>query len=161
MFSGYWRRPEETLAATRNLWYHTGDLGRIDSAGSLWFAARKKEFIRRRGENVSMLELETAFLAIDGVAEAAVAGVPSEVGDQDILACLVPRHGQRLDAATLFRQFAESLPYYAIPRYVKVARELPKNALGRVLRYELSAMPDETWDFESLGLVVSRDGRRA
>lgn len=161
MFSGYWRRPEETVTATRNLWYHTGDLGRISTNGSLLFSGRKKEFIRRRGENVSMLELETAILSIDGVAEAAVVGVPSAVGDHDILACVVPTGGRELEPAALFAELAESLPYYAVPRYVRVAGALPRNALGRVLRYELSSVDAAVWDFDSLELSVAREARRA
>ncbi|MFC4945802.1 AMP-binding protein [Pseudonocardia sp. GCM10023141] len=161
MFSGYWKRPDATVEATRNLWYHSGDLGRITASGSLRFAGRKKESIRRRGENVSMLELETALLTNPDLVEAAVVGVPSPSGEQDILACVVPMDGRHLDASSLFAHFVEALPYFAIPRFVTVSQSLPRNALGRVMRHELPGIEGETWDLDALGLTVAREGRRA
>jgi len=161
MFSGYWRRPEATVEATSTLWYHTGDLGRLNERGCLQFVSRKKESIRRRGENVSMLELEAALVRSPLIADAAVAAVPSAVSEDDIIVYLVAPPGRGPDADELFHFFTETLPYFAIPRYVRVVESLPRNALGRVMRHELPPPDDLTWDYDELGLTLEKSGRRA
>jgi crotonobetaine/carnitine-CoA ligase len=161
MFSGYWRRPDATAEATTTLWYHTGDLGRLNARGHLEFVSRKKESIRRRGENVSMLELEAALLRSPLIAEAAVAAVPSAVSEDDIVAYLVPEPGREPAPGELFSFFRESLPYFAIPRYVRVVPQLPRNAIGRVMRHELPPLDHLTWDLDDLGLTLEKGGRRA
>src|SRR5690606_28044397 len=82
MFSGYWRRPEDTVKAWRNLWFHTGDLGYFDEDGFFFFVDRKKDYIRRRGENISSMEVENVFLRHSAVAEVAAYGVPSDMGEE-------------------------------------------------------------------------------
>lgn len=161
MFSGYWNRPEATVAATRSLWYHSGDLGRIHPTGSLQFMGRKKESVRRRGENVSMFELETAIVTCSGIHEAAVVGVPSSSSEDDILTYLVPEEGYDLSPEYIFDFFRTHLPYYAIPRYVSLVTTLPKNAMGRVMKHELPGLDGSQWDFEALGLTVKREERRS
>lgn len=162
MFSGYWNNPEATLAAFRNLWHHTGDAGRVDEDGTLFFADRKKDSMRRRGENISSMELEEAILKHDAISAVAVHAVPSDVGEDDIKACIVPAVREELTAQSLFAFFKATLPYYAIPRYVELMDELPRNPVNRVQKFILRerGVTPETWDFEELGLVVERSERR-
>jgi carnitine-CoA ligase len=162
MFSGYWRQPEATLTAWRNLWHHTGDLARTDEHGVLRFVDRKKDAVRRRGENVSSLELEAAIRQHPAVADVAVCAIASATGEDDIRAVVVCAPDQTLDPAELFGFFKRSIPYYAIPRYVEVVEALPVNSFGRVMKHVLRAAapgPD-SWDFEDMGLVVPKGERR-
>ncbi|MGQ0634560.1 MAG: AMP-binding protein [Planctomycetaceae bacterium] len=163
MFQGYWRKPEATVTAFRNLWYHTGDFGRADADGFITFVDRKKDALRRRGENVSSVELETAILCHSSVAEVAVHAVPSELLEDEIKACLVLKPGASVEPRELFEFFKGALPYFTIPRYVEVVPELPRNATLRVMKHVLRdrGVTESTWDLHALGLVVSREERRA
>ena len=161
IFSGYWNRPDATLTAFRNLWYHTGDYGRRHDDGFFSFVDRKKDAMRRRGENVSSVELERAIMAHPEVLEAAVHAVPSHLGEDDIKACLVVA-GDGIALDELFDFFKTNLPYFAIPRYVEFRKELPKNGVGRVLKHKLRAegVNDSTVDLEERGLAVAKTDRR-
>jgi carnitine-CoA ligase len=162
IFAGYWRKTEATLETWRNLWHHTGDLGYFDSAGMLYFVDRKKDALRRRGENVSSVELELAIGRHPGVAQVAVHAAPSELSEDEIKACLVLEPGAVAEWPELFRYFRENLPYYAVPRYVQVMDELPANAVGRVLKHRLRDdwNAPGTVDFQALGLTVEKSARR-
>jgi carnitine-CoA ligase len=162
MYQGYWHNPEATLRATTNLWHHTGDFGRQDEAGNLYFFDRKQQAMRRRGENISTLELEAAISKHPAVAEAAVHAVPSELTEDDVRAVLVLVPGRSVTPAELFEFFVDTLPYFAVPRYVQIRPELPVNSLGRVMKHELKtgALSDDTWDLETMGYTISREGRR-
>ncbi|WP_329410428.1 AMP-binding protein [Nocardia vinacea] len=162
LFSGYWRKESATLESSRNLWHHTGDYGRLDDAGYLTFVDRKKDALRRRGENVSSIELEKAILAHPTVRQVAVHAVASEVTEDDIKACIVLAENAAISPQELFDFFEKSLPYYAIPRYVEVMDQLPENAVSRVQKHILRARGNGpgVWDFEELGMVVRRDHRR-
>jgi crotonobetaine/carnitine-CoA ligase len=163
MYVGYWGKPEATLRAFSTLWYHTGDYGRRDHDGFISFVDRKKDAVRRRGENVPTVELENAIVTHPEIAEVAVHAVPSEATEDDIKACLVLAPGAHLDPDTLFPFLRERLPHFAVPRYVELLDELPKNAVGRVMKFQLRERPntgDRVWDFERLGLTVRRDERR-
>ena len=162
MFAGYWGKPEASLEAFRDLWYHTGDFGRADADGFIKFVDRKKDTIRRRGENVASLELETAIGAHPAVAEVAVLAVPSDVSEDEIKACLVLHPGAQVEIGDLFEFFKEHLPYYAIPRYVEYLDELPRNAVARVMKHQLRAdgITATTIDLQAEGLTVARSERR-
>lgn len=162
MYAGYWNKPEDTIKAWRNLWHHTGDYGRADADGFITFVDRKKDALRRRGENISSMELEMAIVQHPAIAEAAIHAVPSELLEDDVKACIVVAPGQAVEPAELFGFFKQNLPYYAVPRYVEVVPELPKNAVMRVMKHKLRerGITDETWDFEKLGLTIARDERR-
>jgi crotonobetaine/carnitine-CoA ligase len=162
MFEGYWRMPDETLRAFRTLWYHTGDLGRLDADGSLCFVDRKKDALRRRGENVSSLELEAAIARHPGIVEAAVHAVPSEATEDDIKACIVLTAPDSVEPRELFDFFTANLPYFAIPRYVEVVNALPKNAVGRVMKFQLKdrVQVGPVWDLDDLGLTITKAERR-
>lgn len=162
MYSGYWNKPEETVTAWRNLWHHTGDFGRMDEHGFLSFVDRKKDVLRRRGENVSSLYVETVLRELPGVADVAVCAVPSSLGDDDIKACIVEKAPGELTPDAVFEFLRERVAYFAIPRYVQLREALPVNALGRVMKHRLrdEGVPDGCWDLEKLGLVVPRQERR-
>jgi crotonobetaine/carnitine-CoA ligase len=162
MFDGYWGKPEATLEAFRNLWHHTGDVGRIDGQGLLHFVDRRKDVMRRRGENVSSIELEAAILRHSRIAEVGVHAVSSPATEDDIKACVVLSQGEPLAPEDLFTFFRDSLPYFAVPRYVEFLEALPRNAMGRVLKHELRACPlgPGTIDFDRLGLTISAHQRR-
>ncbi|GCD88134.1 AMP-binding protein [Nocardioides sp. LS1] len=132
MMQGYWNKPEATAEAWRNLWFHTGDLVRRYDDGSLEYIGRKKDSIRRRGENVSAWEVETAVLAHPHVLEAAAIGVPSEVGEEDVAVLVVSVPGQTVDPAQLVEFVSTDLPRFAVPRYVEVVDSLPKTPSERI-----------------------------
>jgi len=157
MFEGYHGRPEATLAQLRNLWFHTGDLARRDDAGNLWFVDRKKDAVRRRGENISSFEVEAVITAHPQVEAAAMVGVPSPLGEQDVKVFVV-RSDPALTEEALLDHAAERMPYFAVPRYVEFVDDLPRNATGRVLKYQLRDQPntDATWDREAAGYRVRR-----
>jgi carnitine-CoA ligase len=162
MFLGYWNAPEATISAARNLWHHTGDSGRADEDGFITFVDRKKDALRRRGENVSSMELEAAIMRHPAVDRAAVHAVPSDLTEDDIKACLTLRAGATLSPQGIFEFCKANLPYFAVPRYVEVTDALPLNAMGRIMKHVLreQGVTPATWDLEALGLVVERDQRR-
>ncbi|MGH2727570.1 MAG: AMP-binding protein, partial [Actinomycetota bacterium] len=162
LYLGYWRKPEATIETWRNLWHHTGDYGRADDKGWITFVDRKKDALRRRGENVSSQELERAIAGHAKIAEAAVHAIPSPMTEDDIKACIVLVNGEGITPEELFDFFKEVLPYFAIPRYVELVPELPKNATLRVMKHLLRerGVTPETWDLEATGLGVSREERR-
>ena len=137
MFEGYFNNPEATVAMWRNLWFHTGDLGRANEDGYIQFVDRKKDYLRRRGENVSSFEAEQAIRACPKVADVAVVGIPSELGEDDVLACVVVKPGEVLTFEELLAHCIGNMPYFAVPRYIEFLDELPRNPVGRVLKHEL------------------------
>lgn len=162
MFQGYWNKPEATVEALRGVWYHTGDFARQDADGFFYFVDRKKDMMRRKGENVSSFELERAIVSHAAIVEAAAHAVPHADIEDDIKVCLVLDRGAGLTPQEAFDFFGANLPYFAIPRYVEVLVELPKNAVGRVMKHELRerGVTDQTWDLQALGLVLAREHRR-
>lgn len=157
MFSGYWRRPDAFAAVTPNLWFHTGDLGRFED-GFFHFVDRKKDYLRRRGENVSSQEVEQALLAHADLAEVAVHAVPSEHTEDDIKVTAVRVAGSALTEADLFDWAKERVPYFALPRYIEFREQLPVSPLGRVHKYKLrhEGRTEATWDRETAGVEWDR-----
>ncbi len=158
MFEGYDGRADATLEQLRNLWFHTGDLGRVDAEGNFYYADRKKDAMRRRGENISSFEVEQALVRHPDVVEVAAIGVPSELGEDDVMVLVVPAPGSNIDVEAFMDFCCERLPYFAVPRYVEISDELPKNAVGRVLKHVLRerGVTDAAWDREQAGYVVTR-----
>ena len=158
MFAGYWNRPEATVEVLRNLWFHTGDLGRLDDEGFLSFVDRKKDYLRRRGENISSFEMERTVIAHDAIADVAVHAVPSDQGEDDVKVTAVLVVGAVLTEEELCRWTAERVPYFAIPRYVEFRSDLPRNPVGRVLKYELrdDGVTITTWDRDAAGITFER-----
>ena len=161
MLTGYYGRPRETAEAFRNLWFHTGDYGRRDADGFYYFVDRKKDAIRRRGENITSGEVEQAVNAHPAVAENAVIAVPSELGEDEVMTCIVLHPGQEVDFAQLTAFLDDRLPYFMVPRYFEVLSELPKTANEKVQKVELRrrgnhGVTDATWDREQHGVQLSR-----
>lgn len=157
-YSGYWNKPEITLTTWRNLWHHTGDFGRMDAGGHVTFVDRKKDVLRRRGENVSALALETLIRKHPAAADVAVSPVPGTFGDDDIKASLVLAEGASLTPREFFDFMRDKVPYFAVPRYVDIREQLPVNAIGRVMKHVLrdEGVTDAMWDLEGLGLVAAK-----
>jgi crotonobetaine/carnitine-CoA ligase len=158
MFAGYWNRPDATVEATRNLWFHTGDLGRLDDDGYAYFVDRKKDALRRRGENISSFEMEKVLFGNDAIRDAAVHAVPSPLGEDDVKITVVLQDGVPLTEEELCRWVAERVPFFAIPRYVEFRSDLPRNPVGRVLKYQLreEGVTAATWDREAAGVTFDR-----
>lgn len=139
-------------------WFRTGDLGRLDRDQNLTYVDRIKDALRRRGENISSVEVEAVVMSHPAVAEAAAVGVPSELGEDDVLVVVTLRPGATLDFAELLDFCAARMPYFCVPRFVETVSELPKNVIGRIrkdLLRERGAGPG-AWDRESSGYVVRR-----
>ena len=146
--SGYFRMPEKTIEAWRNLWFHTGDRVVRDADGAFRFVDRIKDAIRRRGENISSFEVEQVLLSHPGVASCAVYPVRSELAEDEVMAALVARDGERVDPAELARFCASRLPYFAVPRYIDVLADLPRTENGKVQKFKLRerGVGPQTWD---------------
>lgn len=144
----YYRMPEKTVEAWRNLWFHTGDYLQRDEAGWFSFLDRKKDAIRRRGENVSSFEVETGVNAHEAVLESAAISVPSPLGEDEVMVCVVLKPGCSLSAEALIAHCEARMAYFMVPRYVRFMRELPKTPTERVQKYRLRAegVTSDTWD---------------
>jgi len=134
---GYYNMPEATLAAYRNLWFHTGDRGYFDKDGYLYFVDRKKDAIRRRGENISSWEVEQIIGRHQAVAEVAVFAVQAEMSEDEVMAVVVLREGMALTAADLVRYCQDNMAYFMIPRFLEFIQELPKTMTEKVQKYKL------------------------
>ncbi|MFN3725958.1 MAG: AMP-binding protein [Allosphingosinicella sp.] len=158
MFKGYWRRPEETLRIMDDLWLHSGDIGKFDEDGFFYFVDRKKDYLRRRGENISSFEMEAAFHQHPEIEEVAVHAVFSPRGEDDVKVTAVLKPGAALAEEALFRWAIDKVPYYALPRYIEFRETLPKNPQGRVLKYQLrdEGRTPATWDFEETDIQISK-----
>ncbi len=158
MFEGYWGRPEATVATSRNWWYHTGDVGRIDDDGYLFFVDRKADYLRRRGENISSFEVERILMGHGALADVAVHAVPSDLTEDDLKITATVAEGSSLTEEELFRWCIDELPYFALPRYIELRAELPRSPVGRVLKRELRAdgVTPTTWDAETAGIEYER-----
>lgn len=159
MFSGYFRQPDVTLQAFRNLWYHSGDLGRFDEDGELYFVDRKADFMRYKGRNISSFEVEAVVGQHPKVAAVAAFGVPAaEIEhEEEVKVCVVAREGESLDPDELARFVNDNAPYYLVPRFIELLDALPMTPTGRVRKFELRAAGNSrAWDRDASGFVVER-----
>jgi len=158
MFEGYWNRPADTLKIMRNMWLHSGDIGKFDENGYLYFVDRKKDYLRRRGENISSFEVETGLRGHPAVADVAVHAVFSDAGEDDVKATIVLKDGHTLTEQAMCHWAIERLPYFTIPRYFEFRKDLPRNSVGRVLKYQLrqEGCTPGTWDREKTGLKIPK-----
>jgi len=133
VFSGYWRMPEKTAEEfTPDLWFKTGDVGRLDSNGRLTIVGRSKDLIISGGYNVYPAEVEGAINDLPGVAESAVVGVPHPDFGEGVVAVVVPRPGASLDGAAIAAALKGRIANFKVPKQVYVVAELPRNAMGKV-----------------------------
>ncbi len=155
---GYWRNEEQTDLALKDGWLHTGDLGWQDEDGFLYFVDRKKDVIRRRGENISSQEVEDVIKRHPTVLDCAVIAVPSELGEDEVKAYVTPRPPSAVDEETVVRWCAENLAYFKVPRYIEVRDELPRTPSLRVrkdiLRQEREDLIAGCFDREAAGIRI-------
>ena len=157
---GYNGMPERTVDTWRNFWFHTGDAGRMDERGYVWYIDRIKDTIRRRGENISSYEVEAVLLEHPAVAEvAAVAVKAQEGGEDEVLACIILAEGaQRPEPTALLDFCVPRMPYFAVPRYIEYVTEIPKTPSQKIQKNKLRdrGLTETAWDRESAGYKVSR-----
>ncbi len=161
--SGYKGMPEATANLWRNGWMHTGDAFRRDADGRYYFVDRKKDMIRRRGENISSAEVETEVVSYPGVQRAAAFGVPDPRGEEEVMVLVECSPSVRIDPEQLTRYLVERLPHFMVPRYIEVCDELPITAATmRVQKAELRSkgVTSNTWDREAAGIVLKRERLR-
>jgi crotonobetaine/carnitine-CoA ligase len=160
IFNGYFERPDLTAQAWRNLWYHTGDLGRRDAAGEYYFVDRKADFIRFKGRNIASVEVEAAVAAHPAVAQAAAHGVISAelAAEAELKVCVVRKPGAQVTAEELARFVDDTAPYFFVPRYIEFLEALPATPTGRVQKYLLRerGVTPETWDARAAGFSAKR-----
>jgi crotonobetaine/carnitine-CoA ligase len=158
--AGYFKMPEKTVEAWRNLWFHTGDAGRFDASGRLYFVDRIKDCIRRRGENISSFEVEQVLNNHPAIAESAVVGirVDGAGGEEEVKALLILAPGQEIENAALLDYCAEHMPRFAVPRYLEWINDLSKTATGKIQKQSLrdDGLTDGTWDRETIGYKIAR-----
>lgn len=142
VFHGYWREEELTAYTFREGWHHTGDLGRLDEGGYLWFAGRKaeKELIKTGGENVYPVEVEKVILEHPNVKEVSVIGVPDPKFGEGIKAVVVLKGGTRLTAQELIDFVASRIARYKKPGYVEFVESLPKKEDGSIDRVKVKEL---------------------
>jgi crotonobetaine/carnitine-CoA ligase len=155
---GYYNMPEETLSRCRNLWYHTGDFGYRDEDGYFYFVDRKKDALRRRGENISSFEVEEVINSHPKVFESAVVAIPSELGEDDVKTVVVLKPGKKMTPEELISFCEDRMAYFAVPRYVEFKDVLPKTATLRIEKYKLreEGITPKTWDRERSGYKLKR-----
>ncbi len=158
MLLEYYRMPEKTVEAWRDLWFHTGDYLQYDAQGWYYFVDRKKDAIRRRGENISSFEVERLVLAHPAVLECAAVAVPSELGEDEVLLCAVLRPGAALDAGGLWAHCDAHMARFMVPRYLRFLERLPKTPTERVQKYLLRAagVTADTLDREAVAAGAAR-----
>jgi carnitine-CoA ligase len=155
MFLGYLGKPEKTVEAWRNLWFHTGDYVTRDDDGYYYFVDRKKDVIRRRGENLAPYDVESALNRHPAVFESVVIGVPSPLGEEDVKAFVLLKPGATASPKELFEFCVRELPFFMVPRFLEFLDEIPKTANQKAQRYVLRERRGGTqYDREELGIVV-------
>lgn len=159
LFKEYLGDPAATAEAWRNGWFHTGDLLWRDAEGLFYFVDRKKDAIRRRGENMSSLEIEIEVSAYEHVREVAAYGVDLPGGEQEVMVCVAPREGSSVDPKALIEFLIPRMAHFMVPRYVRVEAELPKTPTNKIQKVELrkEGVTAQTWDREAAGIRVKRE----
>ncbi len=146
---GYYKMPDQTAAAWRNGWFHTGDVLTYDRAGRFYFVDRLKDAIRRRGENISSFEVEKLVSEHPDVLECAAVGVATSHGDEEVLVAVIVADPDQFDPAALIDFLVPRMPSFMVPRYVEIAEALPRSeTTGRVRKQVLRArgLTDRAWD---------------
>lgn len=160
MFPGYLGRAEATANAWRNLWFHTGDAVYRTSEGEYILVDRLRDSIRRRGENISSMEVEAAANAHVSVAESAAVAVPSAHSEDEVLLYVMPAPVSAVDPEQVYRYLAGQLPYFAVPRFIAVVADFQRTGSNKIQKHVLRerGLPADCWDAEKHGLRATRDG---
>ena len=142
VFKGYWNLPQDTAAAFRNGWHHTGDLGRLDADGYLWYSGRKpeKELIKPGGENVYPAEVEKVILEHPNVERTAVIGIPDPKWKEAIKAVCQLKSGQDLTHEALIQFVGERIARFKKPQYVEFVTKMPVTATGEIDRQKVKEL---------------------
>lgn len=148
IMSGYYKQPELTLQAQRNLWFHTGDRGSLDADGYLRFHGRLKELIRRGGEMISPVEIETKLRGMAGVVDCAVVGVPDAIQGEEIKAIVVAGDAP-LAAGDVLHFLQGKLPRHMLPRYVEFLAAIPKTETQKIQRFKLQYVNGAVTDLKA------------
>lgn len=157
--AGYYEMPDKTAEIYRNFWLHTGDLASKDEAGFFYFVDRKKDAIRRRGENISSFEVEAAVNTHPAILESAAFPVKSAVTEDDVMVVVVLKPGEKMDPEALCRYCADRMPYFWVPRYLRLVREpLPRTPTNKVEKFKLRELgvTTDTWDRERSNIRIAR-----
>ena len=139
VFAGYWGLPDATAEAFRSGWFHTGDLGRVDSEGYITLVDRKKDMIISGGENVYPIEVEQVLCRHPAIREVAVVGIPHDRWGETPIAVAALHDGEQVADDELIAYVRERMAHFKCPTRVEFVRELPRNATGKVLKTTLRA----------------------
>jgi crotonobetaine/carnitine-CoA ligase len=156
MMLEYYNMPRETMETWGDLWFHTGDILMELDDGHFTFVDRKKDALRRRGENISSFEVESAVNKHPAVLQSAVVAVPSGMGDDDVMLCVTLQPDMTLGPDELIRHCREHMARFMVPRYVRVVDDLPHTPTQRVRKHVLreQGLTADTWDREKGGDVT-------
>jgi acyl-coenzyme A synthetase/AMP-(fatty) acid ligase len=142
-FSGYLKNPEATAEAWAGGWFHSGDVVRQDADGAMYFVDRRKNVIRRSGENISALEVEAGLVADPAVAMVVVCPVPDDVRGDEVMACIIPAPGTARESQTatdIARRSLQALAYFKIPGYIAFVDSLPLTPSEKPRRGDIRAL---------------------
>jgi carnitine-CoA ligase len=161
MLHFYNKMPEKTVQDFRNFWFHTGDAGMMDKDGYIYFVDRVKDYIRRRGENISSFEVEKIVTSHPDVHECGVIGIKAEGGryaEDEVMIVVVAKKGKSIDPLSLIEFLEPNMPHFMLPRFVRFETDLPKTGTERVQKNKLREMgiTKDTWDREKSGYRVKR-----
>ncbi|MDP9902835.1 AMP-binding protein [Variovorax ginsengisoli] len=145
-FLGYFRNPQAEADARRGELFMTGDLAHADAQGNLFYAGRKKDMLRRRGINIAAWDVESVFAEHEAIAEVALVGVPSDLGEDELKLFVRVREGVQIEPLELIRWSSSRLPYFQIPRYIEFIESFPKTPTQRIQKKELSRQVAGVWD---------------
>jgi crotonobetaine/carnitine-CoA ligase len=158
--NGYYKMPDATLATNRNQWFHTGDRGMRDADGYFWFVDRKKDCIRRRGENISAFEVEQLIALHPAVATVAAFPVATPQNDEEVGVVIVRRPNMTIGEVALIEHCQGNMAYFMVPRYIQFRDALPTTVSQKVEKFRLRADFEcdlsLVWDREASGLVLTR-----
>ncbi|MCD5422876.1 AMP-binding protein [Rhodococcus pyridinivorans] len=157
MLKQYYKDPRATLANMTDLWWHTGDLGYRDNDGFFYFVDRKKDALRRRGENISSYEIETILASFPDVIEAAAVATPSELGEDEVLAVIQVEEPDQFDLEALFHHCDRLMPHFMVPRFYRLVGVFPRTPTGKIRKVELRDSGHDVWDALAHGLVPRRN----
>jgi len=150
MFDGYYELPEETVRCSSNWWFHTGDLGKVDEDGYYYFCGRKKENIRRGGENISPYDIEKEINRHPAIAESAAFGIADSIMGEEIKVAIVLRPSHIVTHEKIIAWCEPRLPKFMIPRYIEFMKKLPKSSSEKVQKVALKerGITENTWDHQ-------------
>ncbi len=159
MNSGYYKNEAATARAWRNGWFHTGDAFRMDADGDFFFVDRIKDAIRRRGENISSMEVEREVNAHEQVADSAAVAIPSEHGEDEVMIIIEPVADAEIDLEAMVDFLTPRMAHFMVPRYFRTIEALPKTPTMKTQKHLLrdEGVTDDTWDREAAGIRLKRE----